>query len=57
MRVVNLFAINEYFLEYFVLFDFATDLYITVKLMNSRHTMWATLTFVAILAPVLVCSY
>ena len=54
---VNFFVVNEWALEAIALGDFVADAFITIKLMNSRNTMWASLTVCAIVAPPLVSSF
>ena len=53
----NFFVINGYLLEYISFFDFITDAWITYELMNSRNTLWASITVCAMAAPHLVASF
>ena len=46
----------EYLLEYIALFDFVTDLVVTVQLFLSRNSGWAVTTVLAMFAPLYVSS-
>ena len=52
----NLIVLIEYLLEYIALFDFITDLIVTVQLFNSKNSGWAVATMLAMFAPLLVSS-
>ena len=46
----------EFLLEYIALFDFITDLIVSLQLFTSRYTGWAILTVGAMFAPLYVSS-
>ena len=46
----------EYLLEYIALFDFITDIIVTVQLFGSKNAGWAVVTVIAMFAPLLVSS-
>ena len=54
---VNFFVINAWALEAIALADFVADAIITIQLMKSQNTMWASLTVCAIVAPPLVSCF
>ena len=47
----NLIILIEFLLEYIALFDFVTDLIITIQLVLSPNTGWAIMTICAMFAP------
>ena len=53
---VNLIEVIEYLLEYIALFDFVTDLMVTLQLFSTPNPGWAIATTVAMVAPLLVTS-
>ena len=46
----------EFLLEYIALFDFVTDIIVTIQLLYSKYTGWAILTVNAMFAPLYVSS-
>jgi hypothetical protein len=46
----------EFLLEYIALFDFVTDIIITIQLLTSKNTGWAIMTVSSMLAPLYVSS-
>ena len=50
----NLIMVIEYLLEYIALFDFITDMIVTVQLFYTKNSGWAVTTTIAMVAPLLV---
>ena len=53
---VNLMVLIEFLLEYIALFDFITDLIVSLQLFTSKYTGWAILTINAMFAPLYVST-